>query len=390
MTSVSRSYLRARVWAAFGIVCLLGAVVSLPVLAQKKSTPAAMPQVDCTECHSCAVPTFNDPCLKTCPRTTMVHQTGQHNVNEAPDSMLIDDIADLYQPVHFNHKLHASMAQMGNDCATCHHYSPPGRIPPCKECHSPEADSRDLAKPNLKGAYHRQCLSCHREWSHDTKCVVCHLPEASGAMAAGEQDPTDIMGIPHPVITVPNKKVYDTPYKSAPIVTFQHKEHVDLFGFRCVDCHAKENCGNCHDIDEPLKGKKTQEEVHAVCNDCHKEDACGKCHDTKERPGFSHGSTGWPLNPYHTHLDCWACHPTGKRIAKLGKMCVNCHSGWNADNFEHAITGIKLDEIHTDLDCTDCHKDRKYEADPVCADCHDDDRTAQSAPPGVKTQHQRR
>lgn len=376
----------AAVWGFVIVVLAIG--LALPLTAQKSTMPAA-PQVDCSECHTCAVPTLSEPCLKSCPRTTMVHQQGRHDVTEAPDSMLIDELADLYQPVRFGHKLHASMAEMGAECATCHHYSPPGRIPPCKECHSTAAESRDLAKPNLKGAYHRQCLSCHREWSHDTQCVVCHLPKEGGALAGEAHDPTDIMGIPHPVITVPAKKVYDTPYKQAPIVTFQHKEHIDLFGFRCVDCHEKENCGNCHDIQQPAKGQKTQEQVHAVCNDCHKQDQCAKCHDTAERPSFTHNTTGWPLNPYHTNLDCWACHPTGKRISKLSRMCVNCHSGWNSENFKHAITGIKLDEIHAELDCTDCHKDRKYEVDPVCEDCHDDGRTADTAPPGMKVKMQR-
>jgi predicted CXXCH cytochrome family protein len=88
------------------------------------------------------------------------------------------------------------------------------------------------------------------------------------------------MGISHPVITPPMKQVYDTPYKPGPVVTFQHKEHIDLFGFRCVDCHRQENCGNCHDITKPAAQKKTQEQVHAVCNNCHKDAECRKCHDT--------------------------------------------------------------------------------------------------------------
>ncbi len=369
----------------FAIVIATG-IVALPLLAQRNS-PAAMPTTDCTRCHTCEVPTLREPCLKSCPRTEMVHQQGRHQLQDAPDSMLLSQLADLYQPVHFNHKVHASMAQMGTDCATCHHYSPPGQIPPCSDCHSASSESTDLKKPNLKGAYHRQCLSCHREWSHDTKCVLCHIPNVEGLMNSATEDPTDIIGKTHPVITEPVKKVYETPYKPAPVVTFQHKEHIDLFGFRCVDCHEKENCGNCHDIEQTSKVKKTQEQVHAICNDCHKEDACNKCHDTKERPGFSHNKTGWPLNQYHNQLDCWACHPTGKQISKLNSMCVNCHKGWNQANFKHAITGLLLDEVHAEMECSDCHTDHRYEADPKCDDCHDDGRTAKTAPPGMRTKH---
>lgn len=365
------------------VIVLVTGAIALPLLAQRNSA-AILPTVDCKKCHTCNQPSLRDPCLVSCPRTETAHQTGTHVLRDAPDSMLLSQLADLYQPVHFNHKVHASMAQMGTDCATCHHFSPAGEIPPCRDCHSSSSESTDLKKPNLKGAYHRQCLSCHREWSHDTKCVLCHIPNAEGAMKAATEDPTDIIGKPHPIITEPIKKIYETPYPSAPIVTFQHKQHIDLFGFRCVDCHEKENCGNCHDLQQLTKVKKTQEQVHAVCNDCHKTDACTKCHDTKERPGFSHQKTGWPLNRFHQKLDCWACHPTGKKIARLSPTCANCHAGWNQDNFKHAVTGLRLDEVHSELDCTDCHAENKYDAAPKCDDCHDDGRTAKTMPPGVK------
>ncbi len=365
------------------LVALLSLTVTLVVYGQNNIS-SSMPKVNCKECHTCDVPTFREPCLKSCPRTEMVHQQSKHQLADAPDSMLLDELIDLYQPVHFNHKVHASMSQMNLDCGTCHHYSPPGQVAPCKDCHSVTAESSDLRKPNLKGAYHRQCLSCHREWSHDTKCVVCHTPKEGGAMETLANDPTDIIGVSHPVITVPMKKVYTTPYSTGPVVTFQHKEHVDVFGFKCVNCHKQENCGNCHDIQNTSPAVKTQEQVHAICNDCHKADQCAKCHDTKERPGFTHNTTGWPLNPYHNKLDCWACHPTGKRISKLSPMCANCHAGWSQENFRHAVVGLQLDEVHSQLDCTDCHVDRKYSEDPKCSDCHDDGRTADKAPPGMK------
>ncbi len=296
--------------------------------------------------------------------------------------MLLGDIADLYQPVHFNHKLHASMAQMGGDCATCHHFSPPGRIPPCKECHSPSGESSDLRKPNLKGAYHRQCLACHREWSHETQCVLCHIPSEGGAIAQSAKDPTDIIGTPHPKIVAPDKRLYTTPYKPGPMVTFYHEEHIQLFNLRCVDCHKQENCGSCHDMKREVKIAKTQEEVHAICNDCHNKDACAKCHDTKERSAFSHADTGWPLSRFHQKLECRACHPTGKKIARLNNNCSGCHGGWNQANFKHAIVGLQLDEVHIELECSDCHENKNFAATPKCDGCHDDGRTHKDAPPG--------
>ncbi len=363
-------------------ICLMA--IGVGSIGARQDTANLAQRIDCKECHLCVMPTAKEPCLKPCPTLAMTHTTSTHKLAEAPDTMLLKELADTYQPVHFNHKLHAGMAEMGDSCATCHHYSPPGRIPPCKECHGNGANPRNLRQPGLKGAYHRHCLSCHREWSHDTKCVVCHLPKLGEKLSVDGIDSTDILGVAHPVITVPPKKVFETPYKAGPVVTFQHKEHVDLFGLKCVNCHHEENCGYCHDLQRPVNTNKTQEQVHAICNDCHKADACSKCHDTKERPGFSHSQIGWALGPYHDGLDCRACHPTGKRIAKLNRSCSNCHAGWNQGNFKHAVTGLKLDEAHAELECTSCHLERRFDSDPVCAECHDDDRTWQTHPPGTK------
>ncbi len=350
-------------------------------LAQTPTQLHANGEPDCAKCHTCANPTADVPCLVSCPRLQSVRATGAHDVGEGPDSVVLDKIADLYMPVYFDHKAHASMAQMGGDCQTCHHFSPPGRIPPCGECHGTEAEA-NLRQPSLKGAYHRQCLACHREWSHDTQCIICHAPQPGKIMAEAVGDLSDIMGVAHPRITEPDIKVYQTPYDPGPIVTFFHKEHIDLFGLRCVDCHKQENCSRCHDLQQPVKTPKTQEEMHALCNDCHKSDPCAKCHDSKQKPAFTHAVTGWPLSRYHQDLDCYACHPTGKRIARLKSGCGNCHGGWNQLNFKHAVTGLQLDEIHREMECTDCHADRQYGAAPTCSGCHDDGRSANDAPPG--------
>ena len=163
-------------------------------------------------------------------------------------------------------------------------------------------------------------------------------------MTSATTDSADIIGVPHPVVTTPTTKVYHTPYPQGPVVTFFHKEHVDLFGLKCVNCHKHENCSNCHDLQTTEKRKRTQAEVHAVCSDCHKTDECAKCHGSKQKPAFTHDKTGWPLNRFHKDLDCRACHPTGKKIARLNNQCVGCHGGWTQGNFAHAVTGLDLDE----------------------------------------------
>ncbi|HOD66029.1 MAG TPA: cytochrome c3 family protein [candidate division Zixibacteria bacterium] len=339
--------------------------------------------LDCTQCHDCAEPRPGSSCLKPCPSHTMTHMTAKHQLSEAPETLLLDRLAAQYRPVTFNHKRHASMAEMGNDCATCHHFSPPGRIPPCAECHGEESTAANLRQPSLKGAYHRQCLSCHREWSHDTKCVVCHLPADLAGVPADRVDSTDIMGVPHPIITVPEKRVYQTPYSEGPVVTFYHDEHIDLFDLACANCHKKENCSYCHDLEQPARFAKSQEEVHGICNDCHRDDPCRRCHDTSERPGFSHQATGFTLSGHHRDLNCRACHPTGKRISRISRECIACHAGWKAGTFSHTITGLQLDATHADFDCEACHLDFAYDEKPDCSTCHDDNRTHREAPPGV-------
>jgi hypothetical protein len=359
------------------------ALLMLASTAMGQMTTSDMPKIDCAKCHTCPDPTPEKMCLKPCPTLTMAHSKGtNHQLSEAPDTLLLDDIADLYGPVHFNHKVHARMAEMNSNCQTCHHYSPAGKISPCKECHGGETNPNNLRQPGLKGAYHRQCLSCHREWSHDTQCTICHTPQAGKQMSGTIADSTDVMGKSHPLITPPVTKVYRTPYAKGPVVTFFHKEHIDLFGLKCVDCHKQENCSYCHDLKPAERKPRTQVEIHAVCSDCHKTDECSKCHGTKEKPAFSHAITGWPLNRFHKGLDCRACHPTGKKIARLNNQCASCHAGWNQANFSHAVTGLILDENHREMDCTDCHTDRKYNEPPSCSGCHDDNRSYKDAPPG--------
>lgn len=336
---------------------------------------------ECILCHSCEAPSKKSPCIRTCPTKKHKHFTTKHSLSEAPDTIVLGYIAEQFQPVQFDHKSHADMAQMNLDCATCHHYSPEDRIPPCRECHGSEDNPVNLKQPTLKGAYHRQCMGCHREWSHDTKCVICHTPCEGDDYSEATIDATDIVGKSHPVIITPTSKIYHTPYEPGPIVTFYHDEHVDLFGFKCVDCHQEENCSYCHDLSHPKELAKTEEEKHAICTDCHQINNCGHCHDHKRKPAFTHNSTGWPLNQYHDKLECRACHPTRKKIGKLDSHCNSCHGGWNQENFRHSITGLMLDENHIEWDCTDCHPESKYNK-PTCSGCHEDDITPYNNVPG--------
>lgn len=337
----------------------------------------------CGDCHVCESPTKANPCLEMCLYSGS-EATQEHTAAEGPGLTVLNKLHGSYGPVSFNHRLHAEMVGMGDGCATCHHYSPSGKVPPCGDCHSSQLSApQSLRQPSLKGAYHRQCMGCHREWSHDTKCVVCHANPEGAQLVAARIDSTDILGASHPVMTIPDTKVWTTPYKQGPVVTLHHQEHIDLFGLRCVDCHKSENCGYCHDLQKEARVAKTDTEIHAVCNDCHRQDRCGKCHDHKQKPAFSHTSdAGWPLSEFHQGLKCRACHPTGRTISKLSTQCSECHGGWDQTNFRHAVTGLQLDDLHGELDCGDCHENLQYGRIPKCSGCHDDCRNHEDAPPG--------
>ena len=97
-----------------------------------------------------------------------------------PNVVSLKELEKDYNPVPFEHQAHAKMAEMWNGCTTCHHRAPlattqpaaalpqhksqedAGAVPACKSCHEAAGGRPDIRMPNLKGAYHRQCLNCHQ------------------------------------------------------------------------------------------------------------------------------------------------------------------------------------------------------------------------------------
>ncbi len=60
-------------------------------------------------------------------------------------------------------------------CAGCHHNSPVGlRPPPCRSCHGSD-HGITVDRPELKAAYHRQCVGCHIAMAIEKQgCDDCH------------------------------------------------------------------------------------------------------------------------------------------------------------------------------------------------------------------------
>jgi hypothetical protein len=124
---------------------------------------------------------------------------------DAPETVTIDALANLYQPVEFSHKRHSKLApckdchhhttghqDMDPNCVRCHAHSPETATVSCKQCHTsrqfyPEqvaaAENPNLYhidKPGLKGAYHLNCVPCHVAKNAPSHCEGCHALTDAG------------------------------------------------------------------------------------------------------------------------------------------------------------------------------------------------------------------
>ena len=285
-----------------------------------------------------------------------------------PDVVILKELIAKYEPVPFDHKAHAKMAEMWDGCVTCHHKPPmplpagatrPNSanghngqktqdeadvIPACKSCHEVSGKEVSLRMPNLKGAYHRQCLNCHREWAHENGCSACHkeLDPSVPVATTMEHPPTidDIVGRMHPPIPQPEQKVYTARFEPAVgrKVLFRHTAHTREFGIRCAQCHRDDNCSRCHTnghaattpvAEMPLHPGRSWKDSHGPCVSCHQQDSCRTCHHDENEPpppAFTHAMTGQLLDKDHADLQCAHCHASYK--SKFGLSCggSECHA----------------------------------------------------------------
>lgn len=299
-----------------------------------------------------------------------------------PDNILINEIEREYQGVDFSHKLHADMTAMRNGCQECHHLQKTEEISACKQCHPAEVTGEQLNQPGLKGAYHRQCLGCHQEWSGETACEMCHAKKSS---------PHDISVDEHSTLRAsrlapldePVKKVWNSEYGGGTVVTLHHRNHTEKYGVECAACHHQEGCGFCHgDQAKSQAVRHSESAVHAICNACHAKMSCDQCHLASEAPEFSHDRTDWPLGKFHEQLACKRCHGAPNQFTKPTRNCNVCHARWIAATFDHKRTQFALSENHLNLDCESCHIERNFAMAPMCASCHEDDINFPSALPG--------
>ncbi len=351
------------------------------LFAQMSQSHHAYKDLDCSGCHSCEEPTYEDPCLKICPDLKRDADSHQELLKRAPEILILDKVVKNYAPSLFPHKLHAEMIELSQGCASCHHYNVAEKILSCSDCHVPDKIRDDLTKPALVGAYHQQCMDCHLGKNKQTDCGLCHNLKDTTATHDQIISNSSFSGKSHFSLQEPEKIVKKTEFEDAPVVTFFHMAHVKQYDIYCMKCHNNERCSDCHESVRPFV--KTEHEAHAKCMSCHEEsinDNCYKCHDTKEKSPFDHAQVGWPLKSYHAGLNCKKCHTGETGFSKLDKSCSACHKNWEVGSFDHSVTGVALDEMHAEVECETCHLDRNFATTPDCNVCHEEIRYPDQVP----------
>jgi len=127
-----------------------------------------------------------------------VQPVASMDADDAPKSVTLDYLQELYKAVSFDHEIHSGMY----GCSSCHHHTAGTgtQNEACKKCHLLSRASADVScsgchhfkkpfalptrdhtediyhidKPGLKGALHLQCLGCHRSDGGPTGCQECH------------------------------------------------------------------------------------------------------------------------------------------------------------------------------------------------------------------------
>jgi predicted CXXCH cytochrome family protein len=105
---------------------------------------------------------------------------------DLPKVLTLGSMANVYEPVRFNHAEHVSMA---GGCADCHHQHGKVQVSSCTECH--KFDPSDFRK-NVIAAKIKPCGSCHTpverpgsvglKTAYHLACFKCHKTDVGGGV----------------------------------------------------------------------------------------------------------------------------------------------------------------------------------------------------------------
>ena len=139
----------------------------------------------------------------------------QSRAEESPETVVLDSLAQYYEPATFNHAMHVDLTGSEN-CATCHHHTTgmPAEDADCVRCHGASGETDEVSctschatspgragkmkesltlnlfhtdATGLKRAYHLQCLGCHKEMEAASGCEDCHAKQ-DGSMKVSQGD----------------------------------------------------------------------------------------------------------------------------------------------------------------------------------------------------------
>jgi hypothetical protein len=131
---------------------------------------------------------------------------GCYAMDDFPEEIEIDALANLYEAVVFDHAMHVDATE---NCAQCHHHTTGTGVTNdyCAKCHDGEVEQDAVAcqdchladpvsaeklqatqksfeyhddQPNLKAAYHLNCIGCHKQVDGPIGCEDCHAKTEAG------------------------------------------------------------------------------------------------------------------------------------------------------------------------------------------------------------------
>ena len=152
----------------------------------------------CLKCHETLTSEMENLVLKDPDKAAKMMADAREYTKETyrkddiPEKVVIKALANQYEPAEFPHRKIVNKLMEGINgsklathfhgdkgtlCQGCHHNSPASTKPPkCGSCHGKPFNEMEPMRPGLLGAYHQQCMTCHKEMKLEKPagCTGCH------------------------------------------------------------------------------------------------------------------------------------------------------------------------------------------------------------------------